>query len=217
MMYLIMTAFGKLVAAAAVLVIIGIVALIGYWQPRPPEEALNMPENEQQEEARFETVRDEALGVSFVYRTGSDNGYTLVETSAADIPAPPANFVKRYSLFPTKEYTELLESDVPREYPPSINVAVYDNPEGQTASAWADTHPLSSNIEFAVGEVNRDAVVGGARAVRYRGGGLYEYDTAVAAHGGSIYVIDGAFLAEDAPIRRDFLAFLESVAFIPAE
>lgn len=78
---------------------------------------------------------------------------------------------------------------------------------------WVDARPELSNMGLLTGEVDRDAVVGGANAVRYMVDGLYRNDTAVVAHGGYIVMFSGAFLEEDSHIRRDFIDLLDSVEF----
>jgi hypothetical protein len=160
-------------------------------------------------EVEYVTVADEEVDLKFEYRESPD-GYVL-----EDISLPDSNFIKGYLLMLESDYEELQASTEPREGPPTISINVFKNNLNQNASVWIDQNPTYSNINLILGEADRDHVLGGANAVRYRADGLYVSEVVVVAHNGLIYVFSGAFLEEDSTIRRDFQPLLDSVEFIP--
>jgi hypothetical protein len=74
---------------------------------------------------------------------------------------------------------------------------------------------LVMRFNLATGEIG-EAVVGGANAIRYMADGLYASENIVVAHGDHMYVINGQFMEQNAPIRSDYQALVESIRFIPA-
>lgn len=159
------------------------------------------------------TVSDPSVELSFTYRKGPD-GYVL-DTPETSADADPS-LITVFSLIRREDHERLGTQNDATEGPPSIAIAVFENVRKQSASVWTDRNPSLSNIGLLVGDVDRDAVVGGANAVRYMIDGLYRTHMAVVAHGGRIYLFSGAFLEEASAIRRDFQSLLDSVAFIPA-
>jgi hypothetical protein len=153
---------------------------------------------------------DGANGISFSYRTG-ENGYVLQE-HVKDAYADPL-FIKVYTLMLKSDYEFMQTMTDASEGPPTINIAIFKNAKKQSASVWIDENPSLSNINLLTGVIDRDAVVGGANAVRYMIDGLYKTDTVVVAHGGLMYVISGAFLDENSGIHQDFETFLDSIIF----
>lgn len=167
-----------------------------------------------EEEYAVEEYQVENLGLSFEYKTTPD-GYTVDDlTSFIGEQPEDINVHAVYRVINAREKAEIEASEGGREGPPTINVVVFSNEQNLTASQWVDAFPLYSNIDFALGTVDRDAVVGGANAVHYLTDGLYQGDTFVVAHGGRIYQFIGLYLEVQDVIHSDFLNLVDSVAFI---
>jgi len=195
-----------------VVILIGIVAVTGllymYAQRNAEESVIETTEKD-----TYVTHEDSAYGIEFDYRVGP-NGY-IVQNLNTNVDV--SNFEYQYTLTPRGDYEQMESTTGGSEWPPSISIAIYSNDEKMSTSQWVDAYPLLSNIELASGEVNRDAVTGGANAVRYMVDGLYMTDTATVANGEYIYIFSGAFLDSEAPIRQDFIDLIESVEFTPVE
>lgn len=101
------------------------------------------------------------------------------------------------------------------EGPPTISLFVFENDQRLSPSNWVDRYPDASHIPLVMGEVDRDAILAGANAVRYRADGLYAQDVVVVAINSLIYVFSGAFISENSNIYRDYRVLLESVEFTP--
>ncbi len=155
---------------------------------------------------------DSSIQLAFDYPTGPD-GYTVEDVTNLNTTEPTV--VKAYSIINTKEKAELESSDTAREAPPTIQLVVYRNEQNQSANMWVDANPQLSNTGLLMGEIDRDAVVGGANAVRYTIDGLYMADNVVVANGGYIYYFSGSYLEADSYIRQDFTALIDSVRFTP--
>lgn len=153
---------------------------------------------------------DSTVGMLFWYRKGP-NGY--VRTELPKTASTDPSFVKGVMLTLESDYQELQQAVGAREGSPTLTVRIYNNPNKQSASVWATTHPLESNIRLAP-EGSREAVVGGANAVRYLVDGLYPTDTYVVASGSRIYVFTGAYLDAGDPQKSDFEPLIQSVSFI---
>ena len=156
-----------------------------------------------------DTFSSAELGLSFTYPIGPE-GYVLQE---APINDPANNLVQAFMLTRTED--AIRQPPQGGEGPPVIAIYVFANPQKQRPQAWADNHIQYSNIDLSMGEV-REAVIGGANAIRYRADGLYASEVTVVAHGGHMYLITGQFISEDSDIRRDYEPILQSVRFVPA-
>lgn len=163
----------------------------------------------------YSTFTDSDTGLTFEYKTAPD-GY-VVDDLSAYIGVEDTSVLKVFRVMNAREKVELETGEGGREGPPTINIMVSENRNNQSASVWTDSVPQFSNIGLVLGDVDRDAVVGGANAVRYRTDGLYQADNVVIAHGGFIYHFTGSFLEENSPIHRDFETLINSVAFVPTE
>lgn len=195
-------------------VLVGVfLALKNYQYQGKIDDKVNM-----QATSSYETFTDPAAGLEFTYKVAPD-GYVVDDLSSQVVEEAPAGVevVKAYRLMNQEEKLELEHSTVAREGPPAINLFVLTNPLHRPASTWVDEVPQFSNIEMVVGEVDRDAVVGGANAVRYTIDGLYLTDTVVVASGGFIYLFTGSYLEPEATIHQDFKALLDTVSFIPTD
>ncbi|MDD2934850.1 MAG: hypothetical protein PHX25_00020 [Candidatus Pacebacteria bacterium] len=148
--------------------------------------------------------RNDDLGIRFEYRLNPD-GYILIDSKNQ---WTDENVVESLNLFNKKEYEELLESDIPREYPPSISVLIFKNSKNYSVKEWIEKEKMISNIEFAVSEIE-ELDFSGSPAVRYKISGLYENEILVVLNNGLIYYINGAYLEEDSQIRKDFLEMLD--------
>lgn len=183
-----------------------------YWtssvsQPQPVDEVVST------NEASYEVFSDTNAGVQFAYKT-APNGY-VVDDLSAFIGEEDTSVYQVLRVMNEREKIEMETSEGGREGPPTINIMVFENTENLTASQWVDATPRFSNIELAVGDVDRDAVVGGANAVRYQTDGLYMTDNVVVAHGEFMYHFTGSFLEPNVGIHQDFKQLIDSITFIP--
>lgn len=152
--------------------------------------------------------RNDDLGIRFEYRVAPD-GYELVKGDASAVPQK--SLVEYVSLFNSKELEELKVSNIPREYPPAISVFIYDNPYKYSPREWVEKENIVSGLNLATSAVS-DFEISGVPAVRYFTDGLYPADVIVALNNGRIYYISGSFISKDAPIRKDFLQILQTLA-----
>lgn len=158
---------------------------------------------------------DSSIELQFEYKTEPD-GYVIDDLSALIGEQPEGvEVIKVFRVMNEREKIDLETSEGGREGPPVITLMVFKNLQNQSVSQWVDAFPFYSAIGMAIGDVNRDAVVGGADAVKYRADGLYQSDYVVIAHGGYIYLFNGAFLEENSTIHQDFGKLVDSVLFIP--
>lgn len=165
----------------------------------------------------YEVYKIEELEVQFAYKTSMD-GYEVEElTDTLSVSPEGTEILGAYQIINSREKIELENSESAREFPPTINLMVFKNLQNQSASRWVDSFSTFSNVDRAISTVDRDAVIGGANAVRYQSDGLYVTDTAVVAHGGYVYLFTGAFIEENSEIHTDFKALLDSVQFIETE
>lgn len=193
----------KLLPIIISIAIIGATASYFYLQANTPA-----PTSDAQEEIAVYTNPE--LGIAFTYRSGA-NGYTLSE----DRPqSTDPDLVRSITLMRTTDVANLKNIPVGSEWPAAMNILVFANTKKQWPQTWADAHPQFSNIPQKVTKPI-EAVIGGANAIRYQADGLYMADTAVVAHGDSVYVFTGQFLEKDSDLYRDFQPLIESVRFIP--
>lgn len=180
-------------------------------------------ENKQSEKMEFSTdgrdiylsqFEDDSIELAFDYPDGPD-GYVIDDLSSfVGVETQGVEVVKVYSIMNAKDKLELENSEGGREGPPAMQVMVFRNDKNQSASVWVDAFPVFSNINMVLEEVDRDAVVGGANAVRYTTDGLYVTDNAVVASGDFVYHFSGSYHERDSVIHQDFKAMLDSVRFI---
>lgn len=184
-----------------------------YHEKQADETVSEMPERD----VYLSQFEDESIELAFDYPEGSD-GYVIDDISAqvqAELPDSESDVLKVYRIMNAKEKVELENSESAREGPPTIQLMVFKNDLNQSASMWVEDFAFFSNIGLALGEVDRDAVVGGANAVRYTTDGLYLADNVVIAHGGYVYHFVGGYLEPNSVIHQDFNALIDSVRFVP--
>lgn len=153
---------------------------------------------------------DDFGGMQYEFRTEPD-GYILVEQGLVE--GDDEDLQKIYVLMLKKDYDEFAQSSEPRERPPAITMYVFENSNNMFPLQWAQNHAIYSNINAATLDV-ANVVVGGANALRYRSDGLYMSDNIVVAHGGYMYLISGAYLADNDMYQRGFENLVKSVAFV---
>lgn len=164
---------------------------------------------------QYSVFSDPETEIQFEYKTEPD-GYVVDDLTAfIGEQQEGTEVLKVYRVINAREKIELETSEGGREGPPVITVMVFNNLKNQSASLWVDEFTMFSNVHLLIGDVERDAVVGGANAVRYRTDGLYQNENVVVASGGYIYVFSGAFLEENSTIHNDFRTLVDSVEFIP--
>ena len=147
------------------------------------------------------------LGLTFGYRL-EPNGYTLIEK---DIKELQNNSVIKYlMLFNTAEHEELLSATEPRDGPPIISIMILKNPDNLEVFTWLKDNGFITN--YREGEtVLQPVELGGAKGVRYKADGLYQDDVVVLNNNYSIYVFTGSYNSPEDVIRKDFLAFLQTI------
>lgn len=165
--------------------------------------------------AVYDTYTDTTIGLMFEYKTAPD-GY-VVDDFSEFIGAEDTEVLKVLRVINEREKIELETSAGGREGPPTISLMVFINDANLTASQWIDAVPRFSNIDFAIGAVDRDAVVAGANAVRYRSDGLYQSDNVVVVYGAYIYHFTGSFFEVNSPIHTEFNNLINSLTFIPTD
>lgn len=158
---------------------------------------------------------DRSIEIAFDYPDGPD-GYVIDDLSEFIGEEPQGiEVTKVYRIMNAKEKLELENSEGGREGPPAIQLIVFINEQKQSASMWVDAFPAFSNIKLVMGEIDRDAVVGGANAVRYTTDGLYVSDNVAIANGDFIYHFSGSYLEADSLIHQDFKGIIDSIRFVP--
>ncbi len=195
------------------LLVVGFFALNSYiYNEKQADEEVLV--REEDDVANYSTITDREAGFSFEYKTSPD-GYVVEDTTENPGEVPDDTMPLRvYTVINAREKAELEASEPGREGPPAMQLAIYQNDNNQSASTWVDTFEAQSNINLVTGEVNRDAVVGGANAVRYTTDGLYMSENAVVAHGDFVYHFSGSYLENDSVMHQDFKALVDSIAFI---
>ncbi len=193
-------------------VLVGIAVVAGSYfviAPRVSDVPAGEPEAEESAIKEYGTYRNDEYGLTFKYRVGAD-GYALreLETPSGE------DLEEALVLIHADDVLAFENPPAGGEGPAVITINVFENEKKQWARQWAEANPGGSNINLAMGEV-RDAVVGGANAIRYRADGLYASEVAVIPHGSYVYVVSGAFTGEDSPTYRDFEPLLESLTFVP--
>lgn len=157
----------------------------------------------------FSTYVSDAYGFSFDYREG-DVGYVLREV----VPSPQDDQDLKHIvvLMQKSDYEALQEApqDIPREGPPTINVAVYDNTQNVSLDEWIDTHPSAVNRDLVLGAITED-IIAGERSLRMKTDGLYVTNVVLVPHGGRLYLFTGGFIDENSLLARDFEPLLSSV------
>lgn len=163
---------------------------------------------------RYETYTDPAVDFAFSYRNDAD-GYAVDDMTERITGQPMGTtIVKAYRVMNVQDRAALEASVEVGESVPTITILVFSNDANQTASQWVDAMTTFSNINSAIGVVDRDAVVGGANAVRYRSDGLYQNDVVVVAHGAYMYLLVGAYDTEQSRIYQDFQQLVNSIQFM---
>ena len=193
----------NLLIIAAIVVLIGIVALV----------KSNTASDAEKESANpaYSTYTNEELGFLFNYRTGT-TGYTIDEPFISE-----GERVKKILVLQSPEARAFAENPLEgTESPATITILIFDNAEGLSPRAWANANPMYSNITLASDEVV-ETTLGGVSAIRYTVDGLYMIDTVVVTWGAHTYVFNGAFMEKNSDLRKDFLALLETVMFLPTE
>jgi len=98
------------------------------------------------------------------------------------------------------------------EGPPSINITVIPNIEGQGLEQWIHGD-ARSNFKLSQDDKLTATTLGGHAAFAYRYSGLYENDAVATVTNGNIYLFEAGWLAAGDQGRADFARILESVEF----
>ena len=203
-------------ALVALIVLVGGFFIFNNYIYQEKQADTAMPEVSERD-VHLSQFEDSSIEIAFDYPEGED-GYVVDDLSDfIGEESQGIEVVKVFRIINAKEKVELENSEGGREGPPTIQLMVFRNDRNQSASMWVDAFPTFSNINMVLGEVNRDAVVGGANAVRYTTDGLYVADNVVVANGDFIYHFIGSYFEPDSIIHQDFKAIINSVRFIPKE
>ncbi|PIR38305.1 MAG: hypothetical protein COV34_01715 [Candidatus Zambryskibacteria bacterium CG10_big_fil_rev_8_21_14_0_10_42_12] len=162
------------------------------------------------DEMRRRVTLDDFGGIQYEFRT-EPNGYILVEQGLVE--GDDADLQKIYVLMLEKDYAEFTDSTEPREGPPAITMYIFENSQIMFPLQWAQNHAIYSNINTAALDV-AEVTVGGANTIRYTADGLYMTDNVVVAHGGYVYVISGAHLANNDVYQQGFENLVKSIKFV---
>lgn len=147
------------------------------------------------------------------YKTTSGLSFTYPDTYVAITPEMlELSAFETVTLFDKDDYEELKNSTEPREGPTSINLQIFNNPEGQSAGTWVLENSSQANYSESMGRLQPRSVVG-RDAVAYRFTGLYEGDATVFTAGGKMYLFTVTWLGTNDPIRDDFEKILSSIRF----
>jgi hypothetical protein len=158
----------------------------------------------------FERVMSSQTGYEFRYRV-APAGYIPFSTEGMSIDP---DFVSGIILMSEDESEELAATpDLAREYPPTMQVRVYQNTGDQSSRDWALSHPLESNIELAMSEP-QVVMVGHSEALLYTSDGLYAASVYVVTNSDFVYVFTGAYIDSDSSIVKDFRDLIQSVVFV---
>jgi hypothetical protein len=151
------------------------------------------------------SIVDEEVKLRFLYPMG-ENGYTV---STQDYTAD-SSFVVSYILVPTVASEEVR---VDSEGPPTMNVSVYKNNNGEKPSEWALSHTAVSGIEFRRTEPLATTIAG-APALRFVTDGLYTTSVAIVVYEEFVYVLTGSYIDQNDRIKDDFEPLLSSITFL---
>lgn len=149
------------------------------------------------------------VGISFKYRKSPD-GYQ--REGEDHLFSSDPSFITGVALTLTKEALALLESDVPRELPPTISLRVYANPEKLTPLAWTKANPIESNYELAMAEPVEISVAT-KEAVGFTADGLYATDTYVVSYDNYILVVAGQYIDTESTIYTDLEQLVSTITF----
>jgi hypothetical protein len=163
------------------------------------------------------TENDNAGKTMTVYRS-DEYGFTFKYPSVDYVLSEPAagsgGPLKIIVLATAEDAAEMESGNQGGEFPPTITIRIFSNDQKEQPDNWVLNHPRFSNIELKMGETI-ETKVGGAEAVRYRADGLYASDVVVVTHGSYTYVFDGSYIDENSDIRKDFIALIDSIQFLP--
>jgi hypothetical protein len=158
-------------------------------------------------------IIDADYGIKFEYREEPD-GYVLEEN---DAPIQEDDqFLTSYMLTDKVAYQELKESTEPREGPPTIQINIFDNPDGIEGRVWAEENNQYSNINLSSSTI-RNSSFNDLRVIKYRTDGLYPADVVLVPFNNRIYILSGQFTDRQDEIRDDFKEILDSIEFFTTE
>ncbi len=156
------------------------------------------------------TVTSPEFGLSFTYRE-NPYGYRLEEV------APSAegdqDLQKVYVLLLQEDYEALQNADVPREGPPTINIAVYAKTDERSPDEWLAEHPLVVNLDLVTSGMY-PVTVGGVSGLRFTSDGLYATENVLVQHGDFMFHFTGQSIDRESLLANDFEALLKAVAFL---
>ena len=192
------------------LTIIGLIVLLGVGFYALNSYMYSEKQNDT-EGQKFSTYVSEVYGFSFQYRAGGD-GYVREEV----VPSLQEDQDLQHIvvLMLKSDYNTLQEEarDITREGPPTLNIAIYNNPQNTPVDEWVDAHPNAVNRDLVLGTITED-IVAGEQALRMKTDGLYVTNVALVSHRGYIYLFTGGFIDENSPQVRDFEYLLSSVTW----
>lgn len=182
-----------IIFAAAVLLIGG-----GYYFMNKPAASDDVVTPENQEWAEY---KNETAGFSFEYRTSPD-GYVVIDQLAGTEAENP-DIAAAITLMLSADQAELLSATVPREAPPTLNVAVIKNPNKYSLQEWIEVESGFGDLGFLLDSAQK-VNVDGREGIRFTSDGLYTLQNIVVADEDRIFVLIGAYIDTESHIYRDF-------------
>jgi len=157
----------------------------------------------------YERVVDANAKFEFIYKTAPLGYVPFTDEGIGTDPDFVSGFVLM-SEYGSKELAAM--PDFVGEYPPTMQGRVYKNVANETAEEWIMSHPLESNIEFAISKP-RKVMMGYHEAVAFTWVGLYAANVYVITNQDLVYLFIGGYSdgAEDA--IKDFDNLVQSVVF----
>ncbi len=182
-----------IIFAVAVLAIGGGLYLM---QGGAPKDDIVVPEGQ-----TWAEYKNDAGGFSFQYRQEPD-GYVVLDQLAGAETENPGVLAAVTLMFSTDQ-AELAAATGPREAPPTLNIAVIENPEKYTLQEWVEMQSGYSNLCVLFDSAQK-VDIDGHEGVRFMSDGLYPLQNIVVAADDKVFVLIGAYLDTESQIYRDF-------------
>lgn len=153
------------------------------------------------------TYTSEEVPVQASYRVGP-NGYVATKH---DVPlSNHSEFISGIELVARADAEAQLLSDAPREYPPTLSLRMYHNPDSLSLIDWIRTHAPEVGADRLL-NTSVTAEVAGMPARTYMADGLYAAQVYVIQYDEYIIVYRGEFIDEEKTRKADFEAFVLSL------
>jgi hypothetical protein len=151
--------------------------------------------------------RSELYGYSFEYRTAPE-GYLVQRIES---PESYGKLLEGIVLILNEDYQSIERGEREGgEGPPTINVFLFENPEGYLPLEWLEAYPQFSNLGLQLSEPTQ-TVVAGKEAFTYEADGLYVSRNFIFSDDSNrIFFLSGSFMDRDSRLYGDFGDVVES-------